>query len=309
MAYFILMLIRYLLFGFLVSLLFGCKTEPTKPQVLPKVGEVGGAPKATPTENLVRQEVPTVTLVLGPGGAKSLAHAGVIKALQERRIPIARVVGIEWGALIAGLFAAQGQHQAVEWKLYKLDQLDLTNRGGFFGFSRDRTIKPLEGFLKDNFGSIEVANLKVPFACPSRSFWTGAMVMQKRGAMTEVLRKCLPFPGVFEVDTTWFAAATHSREVVESLVGDPRTLVVFVDVLGSSGMFSKERGVNDPLSVLFWQDVQRSVQGAKALSGEVIQVSTDGFLGEKFDSRKELFQLGEQEGIKAAQRLATKYGY
>ena len=35
-----------------------------------------------------------VAVILGPGGAKSFAHVGVLKALQHQRVPIEKVVGL-----------------------------------------------------------------------------------------------------------------------------------------------------------------------------------------------------------------------
>ncbi len=75
------------------------------------------APSA-PSANSARR----VAVILGPGGGKSFAHVGVLKALQQQRVPIEKVVGLEWGALMGGLFAIKGTTHDVEWKLYKLEQ-------------------------------------------------------------------------------------------------------------------------------------------------------------------------------------------
>jgi NTE family protein len=48
----------------------------------------------------------TVGLVLAGGGARGIAHAGVIKALEEMRIPVDAVAGTSMGALVGGLYAA-----------------------------------------------------------------------------------------------------------------------------------------------------------------------------------------------------------
>ncbi|MFO7723012.1 MAG: patatin-like phospholipase family protein, partial [Bacteroidales bacterium] len=47
-----------------------------------------------------------VGLVLGGGGAKGLAHIGVLKALEENHVPIHYVTGTSIGAIVGGLFAA-----------------------------------------------------------------------------------------------------------------------------------------------------------------------------------------------------------
>ena len=45
-------------------------------------------------------------LALGDGGARGLAHIGVIKALKELNVPIHYVTGTSIGAIIGGAFAA-----------------------------------------------------------------------------------------------------------------------------------------------------------------------------------------------------------
>lgn len=62
----------------------------------------------------IRQYRPTVALVLAGGGARGLAHIGVIKYLEELGIPVDMVTGTSMGGLIGGLYALG----------YKHDQLD-----------------------------------------------------------------------------------------------------------------------------------------------------------------------------------------
>ena len=49
---------------------------------------------------------PSVGLVLGGGGARGSAHVGVIKALEEMRVPIDCVVGTSMGSLVGALYAS-----------------------------------------------------------------------------------------------------------------------------------------------------------------------------------------------------------
>jgi lysophospholipid hydrolase len=51
----------------------------------------------------------SIGLVLGGGGARGIAHVGVIRSLLEREIPIDIVGGTSIGALVGGLFAREGE--------------------------------------------------------------------------------------------------------------------------------------------------------------------------------------------------------
>ena len=62
----------------------------------------------------IRQYRPTVGLVLAGGGARGLAHLGVIKYMEELGIPVDVVTGTSMGGLVGGLYALG----------YKHDQLD-----------------------------------------------------------------------------------------------------------------------------------------------------------------------------------------
>ena len=48
-----------------------------------------------------------VAIILGPGGVKTFAHTGVLQSLKKAGIPIDYVIGVEWGTLIAGLYAVK----------------------------------------------------------------------------------------------------------------------------------------------------------------------------------------------------------
>src|SRR5580658_9748240 len=96
----------------ILLVLSACKTAPTRnlpttPENTPSPTNPAGpvvsltSPVLPSKEGAITREIPNVAVVLGPGGNKAIAHAGVIKALQENRIPIARIVGVEWGALVA----------------------------------------------------------------------------------------------------------------------------------------------------------------------------------------------------------------
>ena len=64
---------------------------------------------------------PKLCLVLSGGGAKGLAHIGVIKALEEQNIRPDCVVGTSAGALIGGLYASGMDAKEVEKSIRSID--------------------------------------------------------------------------------------------------------------------------------------------------------------------------------------------
>ena len=78
----------------------------------------------------IRQYRPTVGLVLAGGGARGLAHLGVIKYLEELGIPVDVVTGTSMGGLVGGLYAMGYKHdqldslvRAIEWPVMMSDNV------------------------------------------------------------------------------------------------------------------------------------------------------------------------------------------
>ena len=76
-----------------------------------------GTPVATP-ENATR---PRVGLVLSGGGARGLSHVGVLKVLEEARVPVDLIVGTSMGAIIGGLYASGMNAGEIEREILELD--------------------------------------------------------------------------------------------------------------------------------------------------------------------------------------------
>ena len=256
------------------------------------------------------EEKKRVAVILGPGGAKAFAHVGVLKAFQQQRIPVEKVVGLEWGSLIGGLYALKGQVHDVEWKLYKMEHKNTLEARGFFG-RRDGEpgISVLEDFLRDSFGDADVARAKVPFVCPSRSVCTGVVTWQTRGPFRDVMKRCMPFPPTLKAQGTFIAGASQAQEAVDQLVKEGFNVVILVNVLGSA-MPVAEDGLRENLNyVILWQEVKRALAEASRLNIDAIQVDTSAYPMNQYGAKKELISLGENAGAQAARELILKYRF
>ena len=80
------------------------------------------APAAdTPAVASSPQARPRIGLALSGGGARGIAHVGVLKVLDEMRIPIDCVTGTSMGAIVGGTFAAGVAPQKLEDVVLKAD--------------------------------------------------------------------------------------------------------------------------------------------------------------------------------------------
>ncbi len=275
------------------------------PSPEPKVDQPPATPPATP-------DTPKkVAVILGPGGGKTFAHVGVLKALQQQRIPIDKVVGLEWGALMGGLFATRGAVHDMEWKLYKMEQQRLPHPKGFFTSKGvgEESASVMDGYLKETFGKDALTSSKIPFTCPSRSVWTGVVNWQTRGPYSDAVKRCLSFPPVFKAQGAFLAGASQATEAIERLVKEGYNVIVFVNVLGSAMPVAQENLPENLIHVILWQEVKRAIGEASKYNIDIINVDTSAFPIARFDGKKDLVVLGEKVGGAAARELILKYRF
>lgn len=155
------------------------------------------APPPTSTEGLPK---PRIALVLGGGAARGFAHVGVIRALEQERIPIDLVVGTSVGSLIGAIYASDRNSFDLEWTAFKLEKEDLLDYGvltAFTGMGLARGDK-LEQFVKDRVKVLNIEDLQIPFAAVATDLNWGTKVVIDRGPVARAVRASSAIPGVFQ---------------------------------------------------------------------------------------------------------------
>jgi NTE family protein len=149
------------------------------------------------SRNQSSSERPTVSLVLGSGGARGLAHIGVIRALEKAGYDIRTISGSSMGALIGGIHAA-GRLDAYEEWVRELEQSDIlglvdwTFSGG--GLIRGRKIIDKLGGL---IGRYDIEDLDIDFTAVAVDLDLGREVWLDRGPLFDAIRASIAIPGVF----------------------------------------------------------------------------------------------------------------
>ena len=139
----------------------------------------------------------SVSLVLGSGGARGLAHIGVIRWLEEEGYRIASIAGCSIGALIGGLHAT-GKLAAYErWLLGRsrrelLALVDITlPRTGLIAGDK------LAEVLRDLIGDVAIEALPIRFTAVASNIETGREVWLTRGPLLEAIRASIAIPVLF----------------------------------------------------------------------------------------------------------------
>jgi NTE family protein len=137
-----------------------------------------------------------VALVLASGGARGLAHIGVIRELEENGFEISSIAGSSIGSLVGGIYASGKLDAFTEW-VCDLDQVDvldlmdftLTGRGFIKG---DRLFEILKGFLSES----DISKLPIPYAAVAADLLTRREVVFRTGSLAEAIRASVAIPTV-----------------------------------------------------------------------------------------------------------------
>lgn len=138
-----------------------------------------------------------VRLVLGSGGARGMAHIGVIEELEKEGYQIKEIVGCSMGAVVGGIHCAAYLAEYKHWliKLSKLDVfmlLDFTLSGQGF-VKGEKVFKAMEEFIGDH----QIENFKIPFTAVAADLLNKREVYYRTGSLFKALRSSIAIPTVF----------------------------------------------------------------------------------------------------------------
>lgn len=140
---------------------------------------------------------PTISLVLGSGGARGLAHIGAIKAIEEAGYTIKSIAGSSMGALVGGMYAAGKLDVYTDWvtKLQQSDVLRLVD----WSFARGGLIRgdKIINRLRDMVGDVDIESLDLDFTAVAVDIEQGREIWLSQGSLFEAIRSSIAIPGLF----------------------------------------------------------------------------------------------------------------
>lgn len=305
----------------------------------PLAAAQGSSGSSTPTVAATR---PKVCVVLSGGGARGAAHVGVLKVLEELRVPVHCIAGTSMGSIVGGAYASGMSVPDMEKmiagmsveKLFKelpprtelsfrrkLD--DYTNYvGPEIGTSRGKTTLgkgvvsgvQLETMLREIArlpGYRDFDALPIPYRAVATDLVTGKAVVFDEGELANVMRASMAVPGAVSPaeyrGMVLVDGMLTSNLPVEVARGMGADVIIAVNV-GTPLLKREELGnifgvASQMLSILTEQNVQASLA---QLRPEDILISPD--LGDystgDFDNLAKIAPLGETAARQMAQRLA-----
>jgi NTE family protein len=283
-----------------------------------------------------------VGLVLSGGGARGLAHVGVLKVLEAQHIRIDAIAGTSMGAIVGGLYASglsaqevEREVSAIDWTRVfepRLERQHLSQRrkeedfefSALFEFGlRDGELRApvaavstrrLESLLRRYTLPVRTIDafdrLPIPFRAVATDLETGAAVVLDHGDLALALRSSMSVPGVFapiEADGRVLGDGGLVNNVpidVVRAMGVDVVIVVNVGtpLAGRDSLNSALGVTTQMINILTEQNVQRSL----ATLGErdvLVAPSLGTLTSSDFEHAAELIALGERGADAALAKL------
>ena len=204
-------------------------------------------------------------LALGGGGARGLAHIGVLKVLEREHIKIQAITGCSMGSIVGGLYAYHGDAQKVEQIIHEILHSPLIKKLGLEALSEEQETSSPKNYFEQFFDFISVRlqavkalgrtayfdeettekifevipdvpieDLPIPFSAIATDLVSGNEINFDKGSLRQAIRASSAIPGVFppvEMDDFLLVDGSASESVPAGRVreiGSDRVLAVDV---------------------------------------------------------------------------------
>ena len=179
-------------------------------------------------------------IALGGGGARALAHIGVLKVLEENKIKFDYITGTSMGSIIGALYAMEETPEKIEKTLKNYffnilfskmnmqkmqDENQVTSARSLIRKAREfvkygsqeggnsfLSHSILEDLVNTVIPDMDIADTKIPFACVATDITNGKEKIFTKGPLRRIVLASASIPGVFppvNIDNVWYTDGAH----------------------------------------------------------------------------------------------------
>lgn len=283
----------------------------------------------TATAQQQPEQRPKIGLALSGGGAKGLAHIGLLMAIDSAGIKVDYVTGTSMGSIAGGLYAVGYSGDSIMKLARKLDWYSLLSNDpplqSFNLKEREDIGKYIElpltrgklalkrGFIESNELWMALSELFYPyyettdfkdfdkdFRCIATDVATGKMVVLDKGNIVNAIRASMAIPSVFtpvEIDGKILIDGGLARNFP---VADARemgaAIVIGSDVSGDIGTVEEIQSPLDIISRLPFYNAVSDLEEQKKLTDIYVDYPLDGYGTTSFGAAEAIIKLGIEKG-------------
>ena len=248
-----------------------------------------------------------VALILGPGGARSFAHIGVLRELERHHIPIDAIVGLEWGAIPAALYAQEGRANDVEWQMFKMKADVMPSSGLLKSNMEPQSTDAMVEFLKSAFADKQTSTSRVRFMCPYTTHEGERTGWANNGKLKDLVALCVPYTPLLEPRTAR-AAPFAAADAALALRHQGYTDIVMVNVLGPGALLAPQKFADGKVNEILWSEIRASNRTMLQQSNWPIEISARNMGMSGLSNARELMAQGQKAAAPVAERMAISLG-
>jgi NTE family protein len=149
-----------------------------------------------PFERATPAARPGIGLALGGGFARGFAHLGVLRVLEQHRIPISCIAGTSVGSILGAAYASGAPLARIVATCRTLRLRDIARwRVSRLGFASNHRLGDL---IERVFEARQFEDLQIPMAVVATDLNSGEPVVISHGELIDAIRASCAFPGLFE---------------------------------------------------------------------------------------------------------------
>ncbi|GAX90411.1 patatin-like phospholipase family protein [Effusibacillus lacus] len=228
--------------------------------------------------------MPKIGLALGAGGARGLAHIGVLQVLNEAGIPVDAIAGSSMGALIGAFYVSGMETRYMEMLAKNLKRKHFTDfTVPKLGFVTGNKITEMIRLLTKDMAIEDAA---IPFAVVATDVEKGERVVFRKGPIYRAVRSSISIPGVF-VPYLYENRVLVDGGVIDRVpVSVCRELDVDLVIAVDVGLYNKELPVKNIFDVFFQsiEIMEREILKTRILDADIVirpdvgHISTTAFV-------------------------------
>ena len=144
------------------------------------------------------EQRPRIALVLGAGGARGMAHVGILKEFEEAGITIDMITGCSAGAIVGALYAHTPSADLIKKELAQLTIFDVTDYSFFLGYKGLCSGESLQKFLLKHIATTYFEELSIPLTAVATNLKDGTLVKINSGPVAPAIHASGAYPFLFD---------------------------------------------------------------------------------------------------------------
>ncbi|HMK50782.1 MAG TPA: patatin-like phospholipase family protein [Thermodesulfovibrionales bacterium] len=257
-----------------------------------------------PSQTQPQQKQARIAVVLGAGASKGFAHIGVLKVLEENKIPVHMIVGTSAGSFVGSLYAYgfnAFELQKLSFAIQKDDVADFTIPDN--GFIKG---EKLAGYINYILRNTPIEKLKIPFYAVATDLQNGKEVVFASGNTGTAVRASCSIPGIFVPPVisgrTYVDGGVVSPVAVEAARRMGADVVIAVDISSDVDSAVPTGTIDTMLQAIgIMYSKLSAIQLAKA---DIVIKPKVGYIGSSdFSKRHEAVLEGEKAAVDAMPKI------